>query len=177
MGEFRNGAAGHGSRDEPPGTRTRTQKFKEDLGCAGLVAALLGAPAALAFMDWRPLLVLPALVVVQQAVRVLGPMLSGRRRLRQVSLVFAWSVGVVVSAAVAYFGLTLFSDIDPSCDPSSGSTCNLVRDGRVVGEADSSDAGGVRFQNVMIALSAVLLGGVPFCMLVWNGYRVLRQRR
>lgn len=131
---------------------------------------------ALALMDWRPLLVFPVLLLAQPVVRVLSPVLRGRRRLGQAALVVAWSVGVVLSAAVAVMGVNLLSDIDPSCDPSTGSRCNLVIDGRVVGEADASDAQGERVQNILISASVILLGAVPLCMLLWNGYRALRRR-
>lgn len=167
------GFSGRGGPREP---KTPARRFKEDLGCAGLFALLAGAPAALALMDWRPLLVFPALLLLQPTVRMVGPLLRGRRRLGQAALVVAWSVGVVVSAVIVYFGADLMSDTDPGCDPSQASACNLVVDGRVVGEADASDAQGVRFQNIWISLSVLLLGAVPLGMLLWNGYRVLRRR-
>ncbi|MFC7891755.1 hypothetical protein [Streptomyces sp. NPDC057381] len=167
---------GFGQHRPPPEPKTPAQQFGEDLGCAGLFALLAGAPAALALMDWRPLLVFPTLLLVQPAMRILGPLLRGRRRLGQTALVVAWSVGVTLSAVMVCLGANLMSDIDPSCDPSEGSTCNLVIDGRVVGEADASDAQGERFQNIMISLSVILLGAIPLCILLWNGYRALRRR-
>lgn len=166
-----------------PEPKTRTEKIKEDLGCAGIGGLFFGVPAALAFWDWWPLLIFPAAVVVLLSARVLGPSaarltepLRGRRRLKQAGLITLWTVGLAATAAVAVFGVTLFGDTDPGCVPSATVQCNLVIDGQVVGEADSSDAAGERFQRIMIALSLTLLGATPFCMLLWNGYRSLRHR-
>ncbi|MFF9075645.1 hypothetical protein ACF1BP_31535 [Streptomyces sp. NPDC014735] len=127
-------------------------------------------------MDWRPLLVFPALLLAQYAARVLGPLLRGRRKLGKAALVVAWSAGVVLSAAVVVFGVNLLSDTDPGCTPWETARCNVVMDGRVVGEADASDADGERVQNVLISLSVILLGAIPFGMLLRNGFRAVRRR-
>ncbi|MFE7426016.1 hypothetical protein [Streptomyces sp. NPDC057545] len=68
-------------------------------------------------MDWRPLLVFPALLLAQYAARVLGPLLRGRRKLGKAALVVAWPAGVVLSAAVVVFGVNLLSDTDRAAPP------------------------------------------------------------
>ncbi|WP_415947985.1 hypothetical protein [Streptomyces sp. KLOTTS4A1] len=152
------------------------QEFKEDLGCAGLFSLLAGAPVALAMMDWRPLLVFPAMLVLQPLARVAGPLLRGKRKLGQAAMVLAFSAGLALSAVMIWSGVNLMTDTDPACDPST-SQCNLVIDGRVVGEADASDATSERLGNAWIALSVTVLGVILLCAVLWNGYRAVRRRR
>ncbi|MCZ7414104.1 MULTISPECIES: hypothetical protein [unclassified Streptomyces] len=78
---------------------------------------------------------------------------------------------------VVGFGVSLLGQTEPDCVPSETVRCNVVIDGRVVGEADASDADGERVQNVLIAIAVMTLGGVPLGMLLWNGYQVLRRHR
>ncbi|GAB3122936.1 hypothetical protein GCM10027160_42510 [Streptomyces calidiresistens] len=166
---------GDGRTGSPP-RKTRAQRFREDVGFAALLTLFFGVPGVLAMWTWHPLLIFPAVLLIQWVARWLGPLLRGRRGLARVSVAVAWLLGLVLSGAVVAFGVNLLLDIDPGCVPSETVRCNLVIDGRVVGEADASHAQGVRVQQVLISVSIILLGAVPFLALLRVGYRALRSR-